>query len=359
MNNSLHSRFNVQLMMILFWGFLFFGVLYLPKLLYAWSVDSKTINVATWTDMLDEDMIKKFEHETGIKVNVSYFDNNDELLVKMRATRGQGYDLIIPSDHTVELLIKDNLLKPLDKSKITIWNRIDPRLTGAYFDPNNNYSIPYYWGIYGIGVNKDFFAPDQPAATWDLIFKPLDKHAKISMLDNPREALMLAALYLYGPVEHITTCMTEEIKKLLMNQKKWVEAYTEFRADYLLLSTTCPVVVSTTPTMFRLMGIQNNIEFLIPHEGTFMTTDNWVIPQASSKEDSVYSFINFLYQPEIITHHFNVFTFIPATVDLAELLKKYPSILAAYATDLQKVFYFKNIVSKNTLNDVWIALKAS
>jgi spermidine/putrescine transport system substrate-binding protein len=359
MNDSMVSRFSVQLMIVIFWGLLFFGCLYVPKFLYSFSADSKSINVATWTDMLDEDMIKKFEQQTGIKVNISYFDNNDELLVKMRATKGQGYDLIIPSDHTVELLVQDNLLKRLDRSKITIWDRIEPRLLGAYFDPENQFSIPYYWGIYGIGIDKDFFESGRPKASWDLVFKHPQKNAKISMLDNPREAILLAALYLYGPVEHVTTCMIEEIKKLLIDQKKWVEAYTEFRADYLLLSTTCPIVVSTTPTMFRLMGIQKNIEFLVPSEGTFMTTDNWVIPQASLKEEFVYSFINFLYKPETIAHHFNVFTFIPATIDLHELLEKYPSILAAYAMDRQKLFYFKNILSKNMLNDVWIALKAS
>lgn len=350
---------SIPFMFIIFWAMLFFGCLYIPKLLYIWSADSKTLNIATWTDMLDEAMLKKFEQETGIRVNISYFDNNDELLVKMRATQGQGYDLIIPSDHTVQLLIQDNLLKPLDHSKITIWDRIEPWLLNAYFDPQNQFSIPYYWGIYGIGINKSFFGGQVPKASWDLIFKPLDKHAKISMLDNPRESILLATFYLYGAVEKMNSCMIEEVKKLLIRQKQWVEAYTEFRADYLLLSTTCPVVVSTTPTIFRLMGIQSNIEFLVPEEGTFMTTDNWVIPRASSKEDYVYSFINFLYQPEIIRHHFNVFTFIPATIDFRELLTQYPSILAAYAIEHHKLFYFKNILSKTMLNDVWIALKSS
>ena len=86
------------------------------------------------------------------------------------------------------------------------------------------------------------------------------------MLDNPREAILLTALFLNGSLENFNECLVEKIKKLLIDQKRWVEAYTEFRADYLLLSTTCPVVVSTTPTMFRLMRVKKNIEFLVPHE---------------------------------------------------------------------------------------------
>lgn len=336
---------------------IFLGVLYIPKFFYSLNV-KKSINVATWTDMLDEVMIKKFEEETGIHVNISYFDNNDELLIKMRATQGAGYDLIIPSDHTVELLKHDGLLKKIDKTQITIWDRIETRLLGAYFDHENDYSIPYYWGIYGIGVDKDFFDGSPLNASWELVFKPLPKHAKISMLDNPREAILLTALYLNGSLENFNECLVEKIKKLLIDQKRWVEAYTEFRADYLLLSTTCPVVVSTTPTMFRLMRVKKNIEFLVPHEGTFMTTDNWVIPRMSSKEKFAYSFINFLYQPETIKHHFNVYTFIPATIDLKELLKDSPSMYAIHFDRHRKFFYFKNIVPNSTINDIWITLKA-
>lgn len=358
MQSSFFPKFFTKIFIIIFWASLFLGTLYIPKIFN--SLSSKdSINVATWTDMLDEVMIKKFEEETGIHINLSYFDNNDELLVKIRATKGEGYDLIIPSDHTVELLKKDGLLKAFDKSKITVWNRIEPRLLGAYFDPENAYSIPYYWGIYGIGVNTVFFNDQNISPRWDLIFKPLPNNAKISMLDNPREAILLTALYVNGSLENINECVIQKIKKLLIEQKRWVEAYTEFRADYLLLSTTCPVVVTTTPAMFRLMGVQSNIDFLVPEEGTFMTTDNWVIPQASTKEESVYAFINFLYRPEVIKHHFDVFTFIPATIDLKDLLKDYPSIYAAHSSLTHRFFYFRNVLSESTLNDIWIALKAS
>lgn len=358
MQNRFSSGGLIKIVIIAFWLVVFFCFLYAPKLFDFWK-PYQALNIATWTDMLDEDMIKKFEKQTGIAVNISYFDNNDELLVKIRATKGIGYDLIIPSDHTVELLKNEGLLKKIDKSKITIWDRINPRLLGAYFDPENDYSLPYYWGIYGIGVNKDFFKGEIPQASWDLIFKPLNPFAKVSMLDNPREAILLTAFALFGSIENLQSQQLEAVKNLLIEQKKWVEAYTEFRADYLLLSETCPVVVSTTPTMFRLMGVQKNIEFLVPQEGTFMVTDNWAIPQASSKQDLVYQFLNFLYQPEIIAYHFNVFTFIPATIDLESLLVDYPSIYSAYSNRDHKLYYFKNVLTKVTINDIWIALKAS
>lgn len=355
-NNALLNGIT-KLLIIIFWIGIFFGFLYVPMVFQFWKND-KSLNVATWTDMLDEDMIKRFEKETGIVINLSYFDNNDELLVKIRETKGQGYDLIIPSDHTVQLLAHDGLLQPLDKSKITVWDRVNPRLLGAYFDPENIYSIPYYWGIYGIGVNKDYFHGIMPEASWNLIFKPLNPFAKISMLDNPREAILLTAFALFGTIENLDNKQLEAVKQRLIEQKKWVEAYTEYRADYLLLSTTCPVVVSTSAYMFRLMGVQKNVEFIIPTEGTFTVTDNWVIPTASNHQELVYQFINFLYQPDVIEHHFNVFTFIPATIDIETLLVDYPSIYEAHTNQQTQLLYFKNVLSKTILNDIWIALKA-
>lgn len=357
MQNKSFLNAGVKTIIVIFWASVFFGLLYAPKLLDYWK-SNQTLNVATWTEMLDEDIIKQFEKETGIAVTMSYFDNNDELLVKIRATKGEGYDLIIPSDHTIELLIQDGLLKRLDKTKITIWDRINPRLLGAYFDPQNDYSLPYYWGIYGIGVNKDFFGGTVPPLSWDLIFKPLQPFAKISMLDNPREAILLTAFFLYGTIYNLDAHKLDYVKDLMIQQKQWVEAYTEFRADYLLLSKTCPVVVTTTPLMFRLMAVQKNVDFLVPAEGTFTVTDNWAIPEASTKQDLTYKFLNFLYQPKIIEHHFNVFTFIPATIDLETLLTDYPSIYAAHTDRSHRLFYFENVLSKNILNDLWIALKA-
>ena len=109
MHNKLFRRLITKVLIVIFWIIIFLVVLYMPKIFDYYL--KKSINVATWTDMLDEDMIKKFEEETGIHVNISYFDNNDELFVKMRATKGEGYDLIIPSDYTVELLKHDGFLK--------------------------------------------------------------------------------------------------------------------------------------------------------------------------------------------------------------------------------------------------------
>ena len=350
----------LKVFIVIFWGTLFFNFLYLP-ILFKGSQTDRSINVATWSDMIDEEMLQKFYEKSGISVNISYFDNNDELLVKMKATKGVGYDLIVPSDYAIQQLIQEDLLQPLDKKKFTNWHRIITRLLDCYFDPGNRYSIPYYWGIYGLGVDSTYFSNKIPDESWQLIFTQ-HGDAKIGMLDTPREALLLTAYYLFNSIDGLNEEKKSAIKNLLIEQKKWVEAYTEFRADYLLLSKASPIVVITTPFIVRLMKVNPTVDFIVPKEGSFMITDNWVIPKASTKTDLVYEFLNLLYQPEVITFHFNTFTFFPATVDLAILLQKNfknPSIYNAHFNESIPLDFFRNVISKDVINDIWISLKAN
>src|SRR5438132_797334 len=80
--------------------------------------------------------------------------------------------MIIVSNYMVEQLMKAKLIQPIDKSKLNIWDRLDSRLLEHYFDTRNEYSIPYSWGVYGLGIDKDFFGPNLPEPSWGLIFDP-------------------------------------------------------------------------------------------------------------------------------------------------------------------------------------------
>ena len=109
-------------------------------------------------------MIAEFEKETGIKVNFNYYSSNEELIVKLKATARRR----LRSDHPLRLcrqiLIKEGLLKKLDKDKFAYWHTINPALLGQYFDPENTYSIPFEWELFGFGIDKDYFEahPTQP-----------------------------------------------------------------------------------------------------------------------------------------------------------------------------------------------------
>src|SRR5262245_18532237 len=103
------------------------------------KTQAKSINVFAWSGMLDLQYIAEFERKTCIRVNISFYESNEELLVKMRASGGRGYDLIVPSDYAVTILKRENLLKKLDKTKMPFYANLNPLLLNHYFDPNNEY----------------------------------------------------------------------------------------------------------------------------------------------------------------------------------------------------------------------------
>lgn len=342
-----------------FWIALIFFFLYLPSFVYMLR-PTKSINILVWADLFSAQMISQFEKETGISVYVSYFTSNEELFVKLKSTKGGLYDMIMPSDYMVQQLIDEKLLQPLDTKKLNFMDRLDPRLLNLPYDPANTYSIPYYWGIYGLGINQNFFGA-MPEATWGLIFNKDKISYKVAMPNVAREAIMIAALYLFGTVEKLTNEQLQQIAELLYQQKKWVEVYLDYRPDHLLVAKTCPVVVTSTPSLWKYIHPNNDIRFLLPKEGSFFITDTIAIPVKSTNADLVHQFINYVYTKAVIRQQFKDHVFFPATTDLQELFKEFnvdESIQQAHSGDLSGLTYFKNVVPEEIMTNIWISLKA-
>src|SRR3989304_9800562 len=148
--------FIIRIFIISFWVFAIIFFLSLGRVA-SWFANKRAISVLTWTRVIDEQKVKEFERRTGITVYLNYFESNEELLTKLRFSN-ENYDLIMPSDFMTEKLIQDGMLKKLNKRELaSILETISPELLGHYFDPNNDYSIPCLWDLYGIGINKNFF----------------------------------------------------------------------------------------------------------------------------------------------------------------------------------------------------------
>lgn len=355
------SSLAMRFLIMLFWVTVIIGFLYMPYLSRLWT-NKKTITVITWAGMIDARYAEKFEEETGIKVNIRYYDSNEELFVKLVTTKAKGYDIIITTDYIIQLLIKEKLLKHLDTTKLLMMNRLNKKLLNHYYDPNNTYSIPYFWAIYGLGIDKEYFI-EKPLPSWNLIFDQT-KGYNVGMLNAPRDVLFIAAQYLFGSIDNLDQERLKHIRKLLIDQKKHVEAYTEadVRVDSLLLSKTCPVVVSTTPFMAKIMKKYPTLDFLVPQEGSFMVIDNIALPATTTKDDYIYEFINYLYRPDVIKHHVATFAFFPATDDINEILEQNHvprSIIEAHHNYRNNLDFFRNVISPYALNEIWVALKAA
>ena len=347
-----------QFVIICLWICLLLGALYWPKITF-FSYKANTINVFTWGDILDPKIISSFEKETGIKVNFSYYSSNEELLVKLKATKGEGYDLIIPSDYAVSTLIKQNLLKKIDKSKLTFWNELNPNLLGRFFDPTNEYSIPFEWEIFLLGIN--YYKDKSTPLNWGLNFDKNNINYKISMTNDPIEATLLAGFYLFGPKDSLNATESAAVRDLLIKQKKWVEAYATFRGDYFLCTGSCQVAVVSSSYIWKTLNQFPSIGFVVPEEGTFISIENLSIPHPSKKEDLTYQFINYLFKEESVLSHFKTFGFFPSTLqalDKIELLPETKKLLLSSEDQFKKFHFAKEMMPQEQITDIWIEVKS-
>ncbi len=346
----------VRLGMFAAWVLIISLFLWIPTFI-SYVTTQKSLTIFTWPLLLDPIRLKQFEQETGIKLYITYFENGPALLSKIEATGGSGYDLIIPDDHSLELLIKQGLVKKLDRTHMPFWNQLDPVLLGTYADPNNEYSVPYYWGVYGIGYNTDMFNQNTLPLSWSALFqKPACRQARICMTDDPREAVLITAQYLFGSIDALKDPdKREQVKQALIAQKKYVEVYTISRADTLLQSNSCGIAAIMSPELWRLARDRSNIAMIMPQEGTFVIMDSFAICCTSTKDAMIYQLINFLFRSEILTHHIESFGYCSPISSLV-----IPGQEQFCPIDRFKSFeFFRGVISDSQINDLWIEVLAA
>ncbi len=327
--------------------------------------ERKSINVCVWSGMFDLQWVARFEKQTGIHVKISYYESNEELLVKLR-TKAHGYDLIVPSDYAIYLLCKQDMLKKLDKSKLDFCEHLNPLLMGHYFDKTNEYSVPFEWSVYGLGLNKECYNGVKDK-TWGHIFKKkLIDWRKIMMTNDPLIGIPLAALYLFGNIHSLTKEKIQLIENLLRNQHPLVEAYTDLRASYYLASQDACMAVCSSSSIFKAKRQYPHLDFIIPKEGTLLSIENFALPKATNKEELVYIFMNYMMKPESVAHSYEYIGFFPATTDVLPHLSVDPEVRALLTMPKKEFERFhllrfdqlKKALDGFELQDLWVQIKA-
>jgi len=334
-------------------GIAFF--LYSPDIFHLFYVP-KSINILVWPNEIDAEYLEEFERDTGIKVHINYFETNEELFVKVRASQRSGYDLITPSDYAADAMIKEGLLQPIDWSKLNFFDRLYPALLGRYFDPRNQYTIPYYWDLYGLGIDPDAFGGRLPEVSWALIFDPDKIPGKVGMMDDGREIILIAARYLFGSIDALRNKVNmQTIAQLLRQQKAWVEMYTDMRSAYLLGAKITGVSTLVMTDVPRLLSEYPRIKFGLPYEGSFAIIDSFAIPKGSTKQEYVHAFLNYVYRTDINQKYVDKYK-------TSSPLKgvQVNHLPPQYAIPTQKLFhtldFFRNVVNDQSLNRLWVEI---
>jgi spermidine/putrescine transport system substrate-binding protein len=341
----------MRTLIVIWWSAVIALFLILPSLIN-YVLPDRSITIFTWPLLLDPLYLKNFERETGIKVHIAYFENGAGLLSKLLTTHGKGYDLIIPDDHSLEVLMNKGLVKKLDKEKLPFLDQIEPALQNHYYDPANEYSIPYYWGVYGIGYNVKKI-PELSDTSWQPLFdEELIARNRVCISDDPREAIMIAALYLFGNLEALRDKENQKkVVQLLIDQKKYVEVYTSSRADSLLQNQSCALASIMSPEFLRLADT-SHIKMAVPQKDAVIVVDSIAIPKETKKDDLVYQFLNYLYRPEVVAHHVKSFGY-------CSPLKGSDSSYFCPLDRFNDFHFFKEILSDELINELWVEVLAA
>lgn len=252
-----------------------------------------------WADYMDEDIMTQFEAECGVKVTQDIYSSNEDLIAKLQAGNA-GYDLVIPSDYAVQILISAGLLHKLDMANIPNVANIDPALMGMYYDSENVYSIPYQWGTTGIAYNTTAY-PDG-VDSWAALFDPAqvcEQKGFSSMLDDERESIGAVLKYLGYSYNDSDPDHQAQARDVLLAQKDCLAAYNSDNYNQTLASEEVMIAHAWSGGTAMARSENENVKFVIPKEGGSIWMDNMSIPADAPNSYTAEIFINYLLSAEI------------------------------------------------------------
>lgn len=248
----------------------------------------KTLNLYVWGGEIPLSLIKKFEDETHIEVNFSTFDSNEALYAKLKTNN--DYDVVLPSSYLVGKLIKNDFLKPIDKSKLPNIKNISPAFLGMNFDRTNSYAIPFTWGATGIFHNKLYSGrPQHWQELWQVKFKD-----RLLMIDDAREVFAIALLSLgYSPNDTEPKHLKEAYEKLIKIQPN-IKLLSSNTIQGLIVDEEATLGFAWNGDIFKVLGENKNIDFFLPEEGFAMWIDCLAILKNAPHPVEAHQFINFM-----------------------------------------------------------------
>ena len=256
----------------------------------------EVVYVYNWGDYIDEATLEAFEAETGIIVKYSEFDSNEAMYAKIKSSPG-SYDVAVPSDYMIERMVSEDMLEKIDLNNVPNAEYVDAKLKNHSYDPNNEYSVTYMWGTLGIIYNKTM-VDESLVDSWDILWNP-DYAKRIYMYNSQRDSMTVALKKLGHSVNTRSEAELEAAKKLLIDQKPLVHAYLTDEIKSKLINNEGALGVTYSGDAVFCTGLNEDVAFAIPKEGSNYWFDGMVIPKRAQNKENAEKFIDFMCRPEI------------------------------------------------------------
>ena len=254
--------------------------------------EGQTLHIYNWGEYTGENIIGDFEEETGATVVMENFDSNEQMYIKV--ANGESYDLLVPSDYMIQRLIEEDLLQKLDKSKLTCMDKLADAVKGLPYDPNNDYSVPYFWGTVGIVYDKNKVDIEDLEREGYNIFLDEKYKGDVYLYDSERDSFMMA-------LKALGYSMNTENEQELQEAYEWLvqcvetmdtEIVTDEITDNMAQGRKALGLIYSGDASY-VMAENEDMGYFMPETGTNLWSDAMVIPKNAKNPDLAHAFINY------------------------------------------------------------------
>ena len=251
----------------------------------------QTLHIYNWGEYTGENIIQDFEEKTGATVIVENFDSNEQMYIKV--ANGESYDLLVPSDYMIQRLIEEDLLQKLDHSKLDCFDKLSEAVVGLPYDPDNEYSVPYFWGTVGIVYDTTKVDEQDLNNEGFNIFLNEKYRGDIYLYDSERDSFMMA-------LKSLGYSMNTENEAELQEAYEWLvqcvqtmkpEIVTDEIIDNMAQGRKALGLIYSGDATY-VMSENEDMGFYLPESGTNLWSDAMVIPKNAQNPELAHAFIN-------------------------------------------------------------------
>lgn len=323
------------------------------------EMENKTLNIFNWSTYIGETTVADFEALCGVTITYDTYESNDFMLSRLRAGN-PGYDIVVPSDYSVPTMIVEELLQPLDLSKIPNFANLSEDLRTSPYDPESEYALPYLWGTFGIGY--DTAKVETEVASWVDFF---EYDGPVAWVDDGRAMLSIALVMVGADPNSTDAAEIESAKEYLLAHLDNVVVIAQDDGQELLARGEVDMVIEYNGDIYQL-NLDCECEqyaYVIPREGTGISAGFIGVPTDAQNPELAMIFIDYILDPQVSADIAN-YTAYPSpnqqSIELGlidEALLNNEGIYPGEEARANLYFVLENADAENLYNDAWDEIK--
>lgn len=254
-----------------------------------------TLNIYNWGNYTNPEMIEKFEKQYDIEVTLDGYDSNETMLAKVKEG-GSGYDIVVPGDYMVAIMVGEGLLAEINASEMENFKNLDPNWVDVYWDPGRKYSVPYQWGTTSFTVDSAVYGGD--IDTLEIVFNPPEElKGRINMLNDMNDVINAGLRYLDYPRCNSDPAQMKELLALLLKAKEdWRTM--DYAVIEKLTSKDVDLSQSWNGAAMRARADRPTLKYAYPKQGFTGWMDNVSVLADAPNMENAKLFVNFMMEPE-------------------------------------------------------------